>query len=284
MRGIVAGKVAGSTFASGWAGLVFGAALIGAGTASAAGCSSDPSGFSAWLEDYKQEAAAQGISQQAIDEGLDGVTYDHDTISHDRGQKVFRQSFEQFSARMANTFRITKGRSLLKRYGDVFARIEKDYGVPGAVIVAIWGLETDFGAYIGKFDTVRSLATLAYDCRRSDKFKVELGDALRIIQNGDMTRSSMRGAWAGEIGQTQFMPSSYLKFAVDFDGSGRRDLVHSVPDVLASTAKYLKSYGWQAGAGWDPGEPNFPVIQQWNASAVYSQTIALLADKIAGTK
>ena len=91
----------------------------------------------------------------------------------------------------------------------------------------------------------------------------------------------MRGAWAGEIGQTQFMPSSYIKFAVDYDGSGRADLIHNVPDVLASTAKYLQSYGWQAGQGWEPGEPNFPVIQQWNASAVYSRTIAALATKIA---
>ncbi len=249
----------------------------------AAACS-DPAGFPAWLDAYKQEAVAAGISRDVIDSTLDGVTYDRETISHDHGQGVFHQSFEQFSARMANAFRINKGRSLVKRYGDVFARIESEYGVPAPVIVAIWGLETDFGAYMGKFDTIRSLATLAYDCRRSEKFRAELTDALRIVQRGDMTRSTMRGAWAGEIGQTQFMPSSYIKYAVDFDGSGRRDLVHSVPDVLASTAKYLKSYGWQAGQGWDPGQPNFAVIQQWNASAVYSRTIALLADKIAGTQ
>ena len=237
----------------------------------AASCSSDPGGFADWLDAYKQEAAAEGISDRVIAEALDGVSYDSNTISHDRGQRVFRQSFEQFSSRM-----------VLQRYSAVLDKAEQQYGVPGAVVVAIWGLETDFGAVNGSFDTIRSLATLAYDCRRSARFRAELTDALRIVQNGDMTRASMRGAWAGEIGQTQFMPSSYLKYAVDFDGNGRRDLIHNVPDVLASTAKYLQGYGWQAGQGWSPGEPNFPVIQEWNKSAVYSRTIALLAERIAG--
>ena len=257
------------------------ACFVFCGHAYAAGCS-DPSGFPAWLDQFKQEAVAQGVSERAISSALDDVTYDRNTVSHDRGQKVFTQSFEQFSARMANSFRINKGRSLLRRYGDLFSRIEGDYGVPAPVLLSIWGLETDFGAYTGNFETIRSLATLAYDCRRSEEFRAELLDALRIVERGDMNPGSMRGAWAGEIGQTQFMPSSYMKFAVDYDGNGRRDLVHSVPDVLASTAKYLSSYGWQRGAGWGPGQPNFAVIQQWNKSAVYSRTIALLADKIAG--
>ena len=257
------------------------ALLALSGGAQAAGCS-DPSGFSAWLEQFKQEAVSQGISERAVSSALDDVSYDRNTVSHDRGQKVFTQSFEQFSARMANSFRTTKGRSLVSRYGDLFARIESEYGVPAPVLVSIWGLETDFGAYIGSFSTIRSLATLAYDCRRSDQFRAELLDALKIVDRGDMSPESMRGAWAGEIGQTQFMPSSYIKYAVDFDGNGRRDLIHSVPDVLASTARYLQAYGWQRGAGWDPGEPNFAVIQQWNKSSVYSRTIALLADKIAG--
>lgn len=262
--------------------IVMAVGLLGA-SASAAGAAScnDPGGFPEWLESYKQEAAGQGISERVIAETLGDVTYDRNTISHDRGQRVFHQSFEQFSGRMVPP-RVARGRSLVARYAGVLGRIEQDYGVPGAVIVAIWGLETDFGAVNGSFDTIRSLATLAYDCRRSDKFRAELTDALRIVQRGDMNRESLRGAWAGEIGQTQFMPSSYMKFAVDFDGNGRRDLVHSVPDVLASTAKYLKGYGWQAGQGWDPGEPNYAVIQQWNASTIYSHTIALLADRIAG--
>ncbi len=247
----------------------------------AANCSNDPAGFPAWLEEFKSEAAAQGISERAIAIALNDVTYDRSTISHDRGQRVFRQSFEEFSGRMVNAYRIKKGASLIRQYGNVYDRIEREYGVQPAVLTAIWGLETDFGANIGNFSTVRSLATLAYDCRRSEMFRAELMDALRIVQRGDLNPASMRGAWAGEIGQTQFMPSSYMKFAVDFDGSGRRDLLHSVPDVLASTAKFLQSYGWQAGQGWEPGQPNWPVMLQWNKSQVYSKTIALLATRIA---
>ena len=248
-------------------------------SASAATCSSDGAGFPAWLDAFKQEAAGQGISQRTIDESLDGVTYDRNTVQHDRGQGVFRQSFEQFSGRMVPP-RVKRGADKVRQYAGLLQRIESQYGVQGPVLVAIWGLETDFGAYIGNFATIRSLATLAYDCRRSDQFRAELLDALRIVQRGDLDPATMHGAWAGEIGQTQFMPSSYMKFAVDFDGKGRRDLLHSVPDVLASTAKFLQSYGWQAGQGWSPGEPNWPVLLQWNKSQIYSKTIALLATRI----
>ena len=256
------------------------AALLSGPALAQSSCGNDATGFEQWLDGFKQEAAAQGISSRAIAASLDGVTYDRETIQHDRGQAVFKQSFEQFSGRMVPP-RVAKGVAMLRRYAPVLQGIEQRYGVQGPVLMALWGLETDFGSYTGKFATIRSLATLAYDCRRADKFRAELLDALRIVQKGDLSPSSMRGAWAGEIGQTQFMPSSYVKFAVDYDGSGRADLIHNVPDVLASTAKYLQSYGWQAGQGWEPGEPNFPVIQQWNASAVYSKTIAALATRIA---
>ena len=168
---------------------------------------------------------------------------------------------------------------LLLRNASLFQRIENQFGVPGPVLVAIWGLETDFGAVNGNFPTIRAVASLAYDCRRSDMFTGELIDALKIVDRGYMAPSEMRGAWAGEIGQTQFMPSSYIKFAVDFGGG--RDLVHSVPDVLASTANYLQSYGWRRGQPWDEGTPNFSVIQAWNKSSVYSKTIAFFADKLA---
>lgn len=255
------------------------AVLLSAAPALAQSCGNDAAGFSAWLDGFKQEAASQGIAARVVSEALDGVTYDRSTIQHDRGQGVFHQTFEQFSGRMVPP-RVKKGANLVRQYGGLLQRIESQYGVQGPVLVAIWGLETDFGSYIGNFSTIRSLATLAYDCRRSDKFRAELLDALRIVQRGDLNPATMHGAWAGEIGQTQFMPSSYMKYAVDFDGKGRRDLLRSVPDVLASTAKYLQAYGWQAGQGWAPGEPNFAVIQQWNASAVYSKTIALLATRI----
>ena len=126
------------------------------------------------------------------------------------------------------------------------------------------------------------MATLAYDCRRADRFHDELLDALKIVQRGDLDPSQMRGAWAGEIGQTQFLPSSYVKYAVDFDRKGRADLVRSPADVLASTANYLKNHGWQRGQGWDQGEPNFAAIQEWNKAEVYAKTIALFADKLDG--
>jgi lytic murein transglycosylase len=238
--------------------------------------------FQAWLDDFKTEAAAKGISQTAIASGLNGVTLDQAVLSRDRSQKVFSQSFEEFSSRMVPP-RLMRGANMMKQYGSVLSRIEQSYGVPGEVLVAIWGLETDFGVNTGKFPTMRSLATLAYDCRRSEMFRGELMDALRIIERGDLAASEMRGAWAGEIGQTQFMPSSYIKFAVDFDSNGRRDLLRSAPDVLASTANFLASYGWQRGKGWEPGSANFAVLQQWNKSEVYAKTIGYFASQLAHT-
>jgi len=253
---------------------------IPAAAAPAAPCGTGS--FQAWLDDFKTEAAAKGISQTAIASGLNGVTLDQAVLSRDRSQKVFSQSFEEFSGRMVPP-RLTRGANMMKQYGSVLSRIEQSYGVPGEILVAIWGLETDFGVNTGKFPTIRSLATLAYDCRRAEMFRGELMDALRIIERGDLAASEMRGAWAGEIGQTQFMPSSYIKFAVDFDSNGRRDLLRSAPDVLASTANFLASYGWQRGKDWEPGSPNFAVLQQWNKSDVYAKTIGYFATQLAHT-
>lgn len=244
---------------------------------SAASCNTG--NFDSWLGDFKNDAAAKGISQATIASALNGLTLDKSVLARDHSQGVFNQSFEEFSGRMVPP-RLTRGSNKMKQYGSVLGRIEETYGVPGEVLVAIWGLETDFGVNIGKFPTMRSLATLAYDCRRSDQFRAELLDALRIVDRGDLAAPEMHGAWAGEIGQTQFMPSSYLKFAVDFDQNGRRDLLHSPPDVLASTANYLASYGWQKGKGWEPGSPNFAVIQRWNKSDVYAKTIAYFATQL----
>jgi lytic murein transglycosylase len=256
-------------------GLLFG--LLGiAPVYAAAPCGGD---FGAWLQGVKQDAAAAGVSQRTIQSTLAGVTYDPAVIARDHAQGVFRQSFEQFSGRMVPP-RLAKGQRLLAQYSATFSRIEQQFGVPGAVLVAIWGLETDFGANSGNFPTIRSLASLAYDCRRPDKFRGELIAALQIVDRGDMSASQMHGAWAGEIGQTQFLPSSYLKYAVDF--GGHRDLIHSVPDVLASTANYLKGYGWKAGQPWGEGTENFQVLLQWNASQVYTKTVAYFAQQLAG--
>jgi lytic murein transglycosylase len=262
------------------AALAVSAALTISDAPAAAAVPCGASSFDAWLTDFKTDAAAKGISQPTITSGLNGVTLDKAVISRDHSQAVFNQTFEEFSGRMVPP-RLMRGSNMLKQYGSVLVRIEETYGVPGEVLVAIWGLETDFGVNIGKFPTIRSLATLAYDCRRSDEFRAQLLDALRIIDRGDLAASEMHGAWAGEIGQTQFMPSSYLKYAVDFDGNGRRDLLRSAPDVLASTANYLASYGWQRGKGWEPGSPNFAVIQQWNKSEVYAKTIGYFASQLA---
>ena len=161
-------------------------------------------------------------------------------------------------------------------------RIEKRFGVPREILMAIWGLETNYGSDGGgKFSIVQSIATLAYDCRRTDFFRKELVAALRIIDRGDIPASQMRGGWAGEIGPMQFLPASYDKFAVDFDGDGRRDLFRSIPDMLASTANFLKGHGWQAGQSWGEGTPNFAVIREWNKAEVYVKTIALMGQKMA---
>ena len=254
-------------------------AVLWVGPGFAAECQRN--GFESWLESFKQEAAAQGISQRTIASALNGVAYDPAIISRDHSQGVFQQSFEQFSGRMVSPDRLRKGANMLKRYGSILERIEERYGVPGPVLVAIWGLETDFGVNQGRFPIIRSLATLAYDCRRSEKFRAELLDALRIIERGDMTSSEMLGAWAGEIGQTQFLPSSYIKFAVDFDGYGRRDLIRSTPNALASTANYLKSYGWVRDQPWTPSSANFNALLKWNESEVYAKTVAYFATRLA---
>ncbi len=238
-----------------------------------------PGGFDTWLTSFKEDAAAKGISQQAIATALNGVTYDPNIVARDRGQGVFRQSFEEFSGRMVPP-RLNKGANMMRQYAGTLTRIEQQFGVPGPVLVAIWGLETDFGVNVGKFPTIRALASLAYDCRRTDMFQSELLDALRLVERGDLTPAEMHGAWAGEIGQTQFMPSSYIKFAIDYDGNGRSDLIRSPADVLASTANFLKSYGWQRGQPWGPGSANFDVLLQWNRSQVYSKTVAYFAQRL----
>jgi lytic murein transglycosylase len=260
--------------------LAISAAMMTPGAPALAAVACGTGSFEAWLADFKTEAAAKGISPAAIASGLNGVSLDRAILARDHSQQVFSQSFEEFSGRMVPP-RLMRGSSMMKQYGSVLGRIEQAYGVPGEVLVAIWGLETDYGVNIGKFPTFRSLATLAYDCRRSEMFRAELMDALRIVERGDLAPAEMRGAWAGELGQTQFMPSSYIKFAVDFDQNGRRDLLRSPPDVLASTANFLVGYGWQRGKGWEPGSANFAVIQQWNKSEVYARTIGYFATQLA---
>jgi lytic murein transglycosylase len=256
------------------------AVSLGAPAALAASCGHDARGFGAWLQDFKQEARDAGISEATIRASLGKLSYNRSVISHDRGQKAFHQSFETFSSRLLVPVRITIGRANFRKNAEMLRGIEETYGVPGPVLVAIWGLETGFGAGLGDFPTFSALATLAYDCRRSDHFHEELMDALKLAERGDLDPARARGAWAGEIGQTQFLPSSYLKYAVSLDG-GPADLIHNSGDALASTANFLKGNGWTAGAGWDEGQPNYAALQAWNAADVYTKTIAKFADLIA---
>jgi len=258
------------------------AAMLCAGPALAAQCGDTADGFEQWLAGFKRDAAMAGISRSVIEASLSEVAYDDSVISHDRGQGVFHQSFAQFSAKRVTSYRIKKGRTMLLSYAEPFERIEQRYGVPAAVLVAIWGLETEFGAGSGNYPIFNALATLAYDCRRAEEFRIELIDALKIVQRGDLDPSQMRSAWAGEIGQTQFLPSAYLKYAVAIDGGRVADLVGNPEDALASTANFLKAKGWRRGAGWDEGEPNFAVLLEWNSAPVYAKTIALFADRLEG--
>jgi lytic murein transglycosylase len=226
------------------------AVLFGSAASAFAACGTSAAGFGQWLEGFKQQAVAEGISPRTVHAALDGVTYYPTAIAHDRRQGVFAQDFLTFSGRMVSNNRMQVGKSLLNKYGSVFKRIEQQYGVPGPVLVAYWGLETDFGKVMGNLPSIQSLATLSYDCRRPDEFREQLMYALKVIDRGDLSPSQMRGPAHGEVGQFQFQPKTYYDFAVDFDGDGHRDLVHSAPDSLASAANYISSKGWQAGQPW----------------------------------
>ena len=251
--------------------------------AAAQECGNGSAGFDRWIAAYKTRAATQGVSPRAIGAGLADTTYDNRVIGLDRGQKSFKLSFEQFYARRVNASMIKRGQGIIAQRRALFDQIEARYGVPGAILVAIWGLETNFGGDTGgRFSIVQSLATLAYDCRRSAFFENELTHALKIIDRGDIPAERMRGGWAGEIGPMQFLPSSYNQYAVDFDGDKRRDLFASVPDMLASTANYMKQKGWKSGQPWGEGTANHNVIREWNKAEVYVKTISVMAEKVAG--
>jgi lytic murein transglycosylase len=218
--------------------------------------------FDKWLEQFKKDAVAQGISPKVVAAAAPELTFDESVIKRDSGQAVFTRTFIDFSKRLIGGPRIPNGQAKLKEHAALFARIEKTYGVPPEVITAVWGLESDYGALFGKFKILPSLATLAYDCRRGDHFRPELMDALRIIQRGDQRVDEMNGNWAGEFGGMQFTPSNYIKYGVDFDGDGRRDLIKSTPDTLASAANYLQSIGWRRGEPWLQ-EVDVPATMPW---------------------
>ena len=206
--------------------------------------------FDRFLAELKQQAVTAGVSQRALSESAPYLVYDQGIVNRDRGQRVFGQIFTEFAGRMAATYRMQQGQQHIKTYAAAFARAEKEYGVPPAVIAAFWGLESDFGANMGNLHTLPSLVSLAYDCRRSEMFQNETIAALKIIERGDLVPSEMVGSWAGELGQTQFLPTHYFNYAVDYDGDGHRNLLRSAPDVIGSTANYIAN-----GLKWRRGEP-----------------------------
>jgi lytic murein transglycosylase len=219
--------------------------------------------FESWLGRFKAEALAQGISRRAIDEASPYLVYDQRIVNIDRGQRIFAQPFLEFSGKMLPSGRISGGIAQIQKHRAVFDREEKQYGVSAAVITGFWGLESDFGADMGKDNSIRSLTTLAYDCRRADMFRGHLFDALRLIERGDLHPAEMIGSWAGELGQTQMMPTEYIKYAVDYDGDGKRNLLRSPQDVIGSTANYLISLGWKPGEPW-LWEVRVPADMPWD--------------------
>jgi lytic murein transglycosylase len=219
--------------------------------------------FERWLADFKQEAAAQKISASALAAAAPYLVLDQRIIGIDRSQRFFAQSFLEMSDKMLPGGRLSGGAAKIKQHAALFAREDKDFGVPAAVITAFWGLESDFGVGQGKDQAIKSLATLAYDCRRPDMFRMHLFDALRLIERGDLRAEEMIGSWAGELGQTQFMPSEYMAHAIDYDGDGKRNLIRSVPDVIGSTGKYLVHLGWKRGEPW-LHEVRVPANLKWD--------------------
>lgn len=228
------------------------AAQASAAQPAAAGQRQAPCGgdFGGWLEGVKSEARAAGVSEQAIAAGLGDVRIEPKVLAADRAQSVFQQTFLQFAGRMAAAPRLPNAIKQVKARRDLFDQVEKTYGVPGEVIAAFWGLETDFGGNLGKFETRNALATLAHDCRRPDFFRPQLIAVLKIVDRGDLAPADMRGAWAGELGQTQMMPVDYVRSGVDADADGRIDLMRSIPDALNSAGKYLADLGWRRGEPW----------------------------------
>ena len=226
------------------------AAFIGfGGAAHAASCGNSAKGFDGFIKQFRAEAAAAGVGARGLS-ALDGVEYQPAIIKKDRAQSVFSMNFMDFQKRMVSAYRIKEGKAILERNAKMFDAIQKQYGVPGEVLIAFWAFETDFGKNMGDFETIPSLATLSWDCRRPEKFREQLIGALKLYENGDLELADMRGAWAGEIGHTQFLPKEYFETAIDFDGDGHRNLKKSIPDAMASGAALLVKHGWQANQPW----------------------------------
>ena len=257
-----------------WTGSLLMLAALGSSIveASAAQCGSSSGGFESWKQQFAGEARAKGIGQAGI-AALMQTNYAQATINADRGQRSFRLSLDEFLAKRGGAAIVSRGRTLKQTHAALFASIEQHYGVPPGPLIAIWGMETAFGSQRGRQSALSAVATLAYDCRRPEYFTDQLMAALKLVDRGLMSASTI-GSMHGEIGQTQFMPKAILNY-----GTGNLDVA---ANALTSTANYLKAHGWKAGSGYQPGEPNFAAIKEWNAATVYQQAIAQLGRQIDG--
>ena len=239
--------------------------------------------FNTFIAGISRDAQAQGVSPAVIQQALVGVTLDPAVLAFDRRQRgmFHSKSFEQYAATRVTPARVKRAKAYMQRHAQLLARIERQFGVPRELLMAIWTMETDNGGGdMGKLPVIRTLATLAHDCRRTELFQGELIAAMKIVQRGDLPLRDLVGAYAGEIGQTQFLPSSYIKYGIDYDGNGHVDLRHSVPDVLASTANLLKTSGWRAGQPYGMGTANFEAMREWNRSEIYRRTLVLFAERL----
>jgi membrane-bound lytic murein transglycosylase B len=247
--------------------------------APAAPCGDGSAGYEEWKAIMADEARAEGVGRAGI-AALMATSYSKATISADRNQKSFKYSLEKFmSVRGADTI-VAQGRKRLARSPDFYAALERRFGVPAGVIIAIHGMETGFGNFMGDTNVVSAIATLTWDCRRSDFFRPHLIGALKLVDLGEISPAAV-GAKHGELGHTQFLPGNALAYGVDGDGDGRIDFTNAA-DALASTANFLREKGWRPGKGFQEGEPNFAVIKEWNAAKVYQQAIAIMGARIGG--
>ena len=206
--------------------------------------------FAQFLEGVKAEAIAKGVNPDVAQNALRGAQLDRKVLARDQAQGVFRQTFLEFSKRSVSGNRMQVGAKKMQQYADTFARAEAEYGVPAAVITAFWGLETDFGAVQGDFNTMNALVTLAHDCRRPELFRPQLISAVEMVGHGDLDPNGTTGAWAGEIGQVQMLPRDIIAYGVDGDGDGHVNLKTSSPDAIMTAAKFINSLGWKAGQPW----------------------------------
>jgi lytic murein transglycosylase len=253
------------------------ALMTAAGPALSAPCSNTGAEYESWKPVMAQEAAAAGVGERGL-AALMGSSYASKTIAADRNQKSFKYSLDKFlQVRGADTI-VAQGRKRKAANAAFYQSLEQRYGVPAGVLIAIHGMETGFGSFMGDSNVISAIATLAYDCRRSDYFTPHLVAALQLVDMGVLSPKSV-GAKHGEVGHTQFLPGNVLRYGIDGDGDGRVDLTKQA-DALASTANFLAQKGWRPGAGYQEGEPNFAVIREWNAAKVYQQAIALMGAKI----